>query len=56
MALKLKTSNPRKPDNEDEGDRRSLPVVPLAALEEHRQAPGVEARRRRVQARMAEQA
>jgi hypothetical protein len=51
MALKLKESIFRKPDDED-GNRRNMPTIPLAALEEHRRLPAVRERRERVRARM----
>jgi hypothetical protein len=54
MALKIKESTSRRPDEEDgpPAERELLPTAPSAALEEHRRSAGVQARRKRVLARM----
>jgi hypothetical protein len=52
VALKPIDSISQKPES-DEDRRRSLPTIPLRALEEKRHDPAVRERRERVRARIA---
>jgi len=51
VALRLKDSMSQKPETEED-QGRSLPTIPLQALEEKRHDPAVRARRERVRARI----
>ncbi|HET8956574.1 MAG TPA: hypothetical protein VFN18_13035 [Solirubrobacterales bacterium] len=51
MALKPIDSISQKPESEEDR-RRSLPTIPLRALEEKRSDPAVRERRERIRARI----
>ena len=51
MALRLKESISQRPEAEEDR-QRSLPTIPVQALEEKRHDPEVRARRERVRARI----